>query len=105
MKMADWRACEAPSDEIREQLVWLYESPDGVSIYIHRSGQYALIEAPIGGGWDWSFARINRRDITYDRREADPNEPVAFDDRRTERRDPELDWTQFIGTYGNGEAG
>ncbi len=50
------------------------------------------------------MARIERRVLTYDRREADPDNPVEFDDRRIERRDPEADWIQFVKTYGNGEA-
>lgn len=103
MKMADWTPCKAPSDETLDQLIQLCEvvtcSEDDVEstlvIYVHRSGQYALSAYPIGGGWAWSMARIERRErLGY----AKNREPEGG------RRNTELNWTQFIETYGNGEA-
>lgn len=112
MRLAHWEPCEAPSDEVFEELVQLCEvvtcnedDIEGVlEIFVHPSGQYALSRIAIGGGWDWSFARLDRRVMERRATKVVSRTETGRREIRSDRRKVHEDFTHFIKTYGNRES-
>lgn len=110
--------------QLPDGLVRLYTTDDGVDYLVHRSGRYAVRVEPVGGGWSYDIARLNRRTgdrratsrgLGYWQREGYDGGPRPEDTRRVfvigpestgphDRRNPDRALDEFLELHGNGEA-